>query len=171
MVLGSIPKPSKKLTWYYAFCEGDRTTLPSKITKKNFSHVVFFSQCGPTTISIEPLSTAINIVNYYNLEEAYSAMAVENVALHFITHGFRVVKHSHIVYDDRSILHLANLWPSCVSMCKIITGYRSWALTPFQLYKSLLQNGGTEIKIEDYEHGGTTKQAQSTSTSRHIKTT
>ena len=33
----------------------------------------------------------------------------------------------------------------CVSAVKHLLGVKSWALTPFQLYRHLMANGGTEI--------------------------
>ena len=140
--------------WYYAFTEGDRGTFWSKVTKKGFSHVVVFSQTGKVVTAIEPLPTGISITAYHNMEDFDAGLHEKDAALQFLLAGFKVVEHEFIVYDNQSIVHIANLYPSCVSVAKAITGYRSWAHTPYQLYQCLLLNGGNELKIEDFQMGG-----------------
>ncbi|MBA44200.1 MAG: hypothetical protein CMF62_09405 [Magnetococcales bacterium] len=45
----------------------------------------------------------------------------------------------------RNKTHMANVLPSCVTMVKLMLGFRSWALTPRQLYGALLRRGAVPI--------------------------
>jgi hypothetical protein len=140
----------KKVKWYFAFTEGDRGTFWSKVTKRGFSHVVVFSQTGKVVTAIEPLPTGVHVTAYHNLEDFEAGLHERDAALSFLLNGFRVVEHEFFVYDGQSIVHIANLWPSCVSVAKVVTGFRSWAHTPWQLFNSLLHEGAKELTIEEF---------------------
>jgi hypothetical protein len=139
--------PENEVIWYFAFCEQEENPYPvvGRFLKPGFGHVVVFTKSGLFATSIEPSRTAIRVNTFFNTENANFPVNIDEIVELFKKNGFKVVRHRYCIDDESSILCLSNVWPSCVNLCKSITGYRSRAQTPYQLYKSLLRDGGSQL--------------------------
>lgn len=127
--------------WFFVFKEG--TTIFSPFLKKGFGHVYAFSLIEDRIIVVNPHRAFIELLNV-SYEDGFMPDSLM-FANEINDKNTAIVKI--LVEQDISERHisLANMFPSCVNLVKMVSLYRSWAQTPFQLYKSLLKNGAERI--------------------------
>lgn len=80
---------------------------------------------------------AVNLEIYF--DHAGGILPAKTLANKLVDDGFLVIRRC-AKPDRRHIFEI--LLPTCVSFCKIITNYRSKAITPDQLVRGLLRDGG-----------------------------
>jgi hypothetical protein len=110
----------------------------------NCRHVYAFTQIGDFVLYVEPELSKINFTIKYPNEETPQVLA-SNHAVELTNHGHTILRTVHIpsIRGKKSVF---NFVPSCVTVVKCSVGYSSLALTPFQLFKSLLHNGAELIR-------------------------
>lgn len=123
-----------KSEWYFGFCEiSDNAPWWMKLFTR-FSpdwcrHVYCFCQAGPFILFVEPSPDKLH------LDIKYSDVPLDVVAAKELLEerGHKVVKSNHeFKYPKLALL------PSCVTIAKTVSGYRSRAITPYGLYKELI---------------------------------
>jgi len=97
---------------------------------------------------IEPIKNYVQLNIKYDDLNPHTTFPAGGLAVLFTEQGMTVVRHrfTPTVRGWRSIL---NVVPSCVTAIKSFTGYSSAALTPTQLYKSLMRNGAELITSQE----------------------
>lgn len=111
---------------------------------KNIRHVDVFFQSGPFILRAEPRLRYCSFVTEYWTDPPLEPIPADLYARALVGQGKVVVKHKF----RRNIWNITNILPTCVSLVKILTGYNSYTLTPFGLYKSLLKDGAEVITEE-----------------------
>ncbi len=112
---------------------------------KMFWHVGVLMQAGCDVIRVDSNSEGVNIDKYFDELVPGGYVSVEDVAVSFAEKGMLVVKFEVTAGSKKSIMHISNLIPTCVTVVKTVIGRPSWEITPYQLYKGLLRDGGIEI--------------------------
>lgn len=132
-------------TWYFAFTEGERNTFWSKWCKRGFSHCAVFASVGHNIVSVEPTTTGISIRNHFDPNDPGRTVHPDELISEWKKLGWRVVRHTFGQGAPRKLLSISNCWPSCVTVCKITSGYSPWCFTPWQYYKALIKDGAEEL--------------------------
>ena len=136
-------------TWFYVFTNDPGDEYPwyfDLFTKNTFRHVWCFAQNAHMIQLVKPERDKIDLEIMYDLEGNF--LCVERLVKKLHEDGFTVVAHTH---SPRKISYLEIILPTCVSFCKIITGFKSYAITPRQFYNHLLSSGGVLIKDSYFE--------------------
>lgn len=108
---------------------------------ENIKHVLVFFQQGPFIQRIQPLIHAVDLSVEFWTDPPLEPIPAEVYAKIWVDKGAVVVR----IDTERNIWNITNSLPSCVSVVKVMTGFNSYAITPYGLYKDLLRRGGQQI--------------------------
>lgn len=135
-------KSQQYKAWYLVFTES-KTPLPwwQKIFirkhDKLFEHVSIVGPCGDSTIFIDPTPACIDI-SYSNIplptKELIDARYPKNITVRYVVR-------------PENIRTIGNVIPSCVSVCKCVMGISNGIITPYGLYKYVMNDGGERIEL------------------------
>ncbi len=131
------PKPGY-VEWYFAFCKAEYRSFWVRWLRPDFSHCLCFAQSGNSVILAEPTREALIVKNYENTHAAYFARELA-------AGEFKVVRARYYIDMKKKLLYAGSLWPSCVNVVKVVSGYRCNAQTPYALYRHLIRTGGKLI--------------------------
>lgn len=111
---------------------------------EEFEHVGVIMQLGCDVLVCDASSEGLWFNKVYDPDIPGGYVSAEHVANRYVSeYGWRVVKYGSGKYQ--SVFHPSSILPTCVTMVKAIIGRRSWECTPWQLYKGLIRDGGTEM--------------------------
>lgn len=131
---------SKKL-WYAVFTSSEQNPWYFNIflwnTPKEFHHIFMMTPVtGSHMLVVDPTGECLHI----ELREFEGGWTSEIL---------RLAKDNPVVEfpsDPKSCRTISNCLPSCVSVAKALLGLKSNAITPYQLYQSLLKAGGEVVR-------------------------
>jgi hypothetical protein len=131
----------KTIVWYVVFRRISPTKHPTmrflkKVLHHNLQHVFALRTVHPHTVQIDYTGFNINTKIYDN------QTADEVVNCYFTHPKFLVVKYETDEKKCVSGFHIGNVVPGCVSIVKMALGISNYAITPYQLYRWLVLNGG-----------------------------
>lgn len=145
-------------TFYVAFCEAQRPTWwMRRFLKREFSHCMIlqpsvkeFRVRGQRVLvensfALEYVGYAIVQQSYHWIEDPLASLSTEELAALWASRGWRVVKIERVLDEDKTLLPICNLFMTCVTLAKCLMGVSCFAQTPYQLYRWMIRNGGTEI--------------------------
>lgn len=116
------------------------------VWNEEFEHVGVLMQLGCDVLVCDASENGMWFNKLFDPDSPGGYVDAEQVACRYVDeHGWRVVKYSSD--KDKSIFHPSSCIPTCVTIVKAIIGRRSWEMTPWQLYKGLLRDGGVEMGI------------------------
>lgn len=105
----------------------------TRFCRAGFKHVGVLTDLEGIPFMVDPLQHGVNIS--FNADHG-----VPHHIARFKQQGFRIV---HITVTPRS--RRQNLFLTCASYLAYTCGIPFWGLTPYQLYKTLIKQGGTEL--------------------------
>ena len=127
--------------WFFAFKDG--TTIFNPLLKKGFGHVFVFSIIGDRIFVVNPHRSFIELINISSYDKQFPD--IKEVIEEIKKNGAVVVRAKIEPDIKERCLEVKNMFPSCVNLAKMVSCYRSWSQTPYQLYNSLLKNGAERI--------------------------
>lgn len=131
-------------TWYFVFTDG--TNMFYRFLKKDFRHVIAFCEINGLVTVIEPTLNAVLIKHYYDPKDRNIPIYAEDIAkLWKKDFNWHIIRKKTTYNKKKKLFSWKNALPTCVSIIKAVSCYHSAAQTPYQLYKSLLRNGGEEL--------------------------
>lgn len=144
----TLPSPSEKREWYFAFCK-NTTHIPwwqkpfVRNHPENITHAYAFTQVGPCVLFVEPHRDRIDFTMKYP-ENDHTHLSAHRLAIELGEAYHTVIRHEFVpdLQDKRSWL---NFIPTCVSVVKVSSGYPSLAVTPYGLLKCLMKRGAEPI--------------------------
>lgn len=111
-----------------------------KILKKlldgNIQHVFALRTISPHTVVLDYTGFNINTKLYEN------QTAEEVLSFYFNRPKYLIVEYETTEKDCKSGFHIGNIIPGCVSIVKMALGITNYAMTPYELYRWLIINGG-----------------------------
>lgn len=128
-----------------------------KVLKKDFSHCMILQPlvhryrvqgeelAVETCFSIEFAGFAIVQQSYQWIERPFDHLPAADIAAVWARNGWRVVKMERVIDEEKSLIPICNLFVTCVTLAKCLMGVSCLAQTPYQLYRWMKRNGGTEI--------------------------
>lgn len=124
---------NNEVTWYYCFTELCNDApwwmkFATIFSPKWCGHVLCFSQAGPHILFVEPCPSQLKLDIKYDSKP----LDADSAALVLIEEGYTVLRSTHQFNYPR-----LSLIPSCVTIVKTVSGYRTPAFTPYGLYKAL----------------------------------
>ena len=140
----------KEVTWYYVFTWGEEHVIPryqrwvmaivDRFSKKSLpttpTHVFAFAEMGSGLQFVEP--TRSQLILSYKFDETGGVFKASHAIDCLKEKDCVVVKSTHKP-NLSSWRHLLSWMPTCVSAIKITTNYPSLAITPNNLYNSLIK--------------------------------
>lgn len=153
-----MPTPhsqSSSKIWYFVFGAAQGVGLPwyQKIcmltAPKNFRHVNVFCQMGPRILRIDTVHNDVMFSEeYMEADHAQEIPADVYGEIWGEKEGITVVKYE-FKPNFRSLKNITCIIPSCVTVARLSTGIDTLSVTPLQLYRFLLNSGGTVITKEN----------------------
>ena len=107
-----------------------------RVLDNNIQHVFALRTIGPHTITIDYTGFNINTKLYEN------QTAEEVLNTFFNRKKYLIVRYETTEKDCKSGFHIGNVVPGCVSIVKMALGIVNYAITPYELYRWLVVNGG-----------------------------
>lgn len=132
-------------TWYFGFCE-NQNPLPwyQSIALRNhpaeLTHCYAFTQLGQFVLFVEPSRSKVDFTIKYPTDYTEHCNA-DIMAIELTMHNHTIVRHTY-KQEITGKKTFFNFIPSCVTVVKVATGYRSSALTPKRLFEDLVLDGG-----------------------------
>ncbi len=108
-----------------------RSAILDFFLKDGFGHVCVMKKSGNFLLVIDPLTTGlyIDVIRPLAISQAFMNIPADMTVLYI-----KLPKQNKLI-----ISHFANYIPSCVTCAKAVLGIRGWNLTPFGLYKRLIE--------------------------------
>jgi len=128
-------------TWYFLFNETSNNIpwwykLAIRSHDKQFGHVSLMAPAGDGMFQlINPTPCGAELT----ISPILECLGYDDIGLILKSQGFKVIRYS---FEQESSISIYNMPPTCVSLCKAIVGLKSNTITPFGLYKDLLERGG-----------------------------
>jgi len=131
----------KKIKWYVVFRRISPTKHPTmrilkKVLDHNIQHVFALRTISPHTVALDYTGFNINTKIYEN------QTAEEVLSFYFNRPKYLIVEYETTEKDCKSGFHIGNIIPGCVSIVKMALGITNYAMTPYELYRWLVVNGG-----------------------------
>ena len=107
-----------------------------KLLNHNIQHVFALRTISPHTVAIDYTGFNLNTKLYEN------QTAEEVLSFYFNRPKYLIVEYETIEKNCKSGFHIGNSIPGCVSIVKMALGITNYAMTPYELYRWLVINGG-----------------------------
>lgn len=135
----------KDREFYFVFMDTEPCDGPKwhrVFTSEGWRHCMVIMQLGGETVSLDPQHYGLQLKGYYGQLNDGMAVPADMVAGSYADVGHTVVKWNNDNFGGHNVYGFGTLIPSCVSFCKVTAGIKSLSLTPKQLFRWLLKNGG-----------------------------
>lgn len=124
---------SRRVKDFWFLFSGTAVHPITRLCRAGFKHVAVLTDLEGIPFMLDPLQHGVNI----SFNADYPLPHHLSV---FKAKGYRIV---HITVEPRS--RRQNLILTCASYLAYTCGIPFWGLTPYQLYKTLINQGGTEL--------------------------
>lgn len=115
------------------------------IGREGFRHVFCFAQWPVGGLQMHVSRFGLRPFFLFNKDG--SPFCCENYALGLAYEGRKVLR-IELPVEEVDMRRVANCIPSCVTLIKVTLGIKSWAVSPYGLYKDLLKAGALEFTEE-----------------------
>lgn len=152
---GDIKPHTTVQKWFVAFTSyRGRTPLYRRFLRRGFGHVFAFTKLEGTVLMLDPQQGGVFITTIPEVTPESRKAGGQNLSV-FIT-GLKAALPEVTILQvlakrPSTRKHLSMFLPSCVTAIKSILCRQNWALTPFQLYKSLLKAGALPVQGQNLE--------------------
>lgn len=114
------------------------------VWRRDFEHVEVLMQVGHLPMMVTSGVNGVWFHQFYDETDLAVGIDAKDVAqLYVDLKGHRVVEYGSD--KESNVLNIAAVLPTCVSLAKFVIGHGGLAVTPYQLYKSLLKSGAKEM--------------------------
>lgn len=113
--------------------------------EERFHHCGLFMQFGSDVLRVDSSVQGVGFEKFFDKDGLFvdAEVFAENLVQ---VEGMTVVRYKVSEESKKCILHPSNSVPTCVTIVKTIIGRASWEITPYQLYKGLLRDGGKLVE-------------------------
>lgn len=141
--------------WYVVFKRSEYNIpwwqkIPLLFSPRDFWHVFLFAQSGQFIQLVETYNGNVDITIIADEDDPRKLVPAEGLALLYVEAGYHVVRIK-LESNLKGFKLLGNLVPSCVSVVKVVIGLANFVVTPYGLYKWLVENGGEIITSQVYQ--------------------